>query len=241
MVFSKVSVLIPTRGRVACLQTMLDTFHETSLGCSNLVFRVDDDDTETQAFLADYHPIIGPRLNGYRSLPVFFNELAAAADGDVLMLGNDDMIFRTPHWDRTILDAANRYPDGIFNFGVSTHNHMNFPFSVVSKHVVNTLGFLYDPRIFWGDIFLLGVMSAFGRAISLPHVVIDHDWMGARPDATFNDGDDARRSNWMTYHQQAVDDAVEKLSVDEAVRKLRTTTSVIQRGGWSVVLTESPI
>lgn len=244
MTFDKISVLVPTRKRVDRLQAMLASFAETSSGLAELVFRVDEDDTETQSFLrseaASSIVIVGSRLDGYRSLPTFFNELALVATGDIVMLGNDDMLFPTPQWDRLILEAANKYPDGIFDFGVATQNHTNFPFSIVSKKVVDQLGFLYDPRIFWGDIFLLGVMSAFGRAISLPSVSINHDWMGDHPDGTFAEGEAVRRSNWMEYHQIAVDDAVERLSLDPAVKQLRATPSdVIQRSGWSVVITEA--
>lgn len=215
---------------------MLESYEETALddGKSELIFRVDEDDWESRLFLSEHgHEVmVGPRLEGYRSLPTFFNELAKVASGDVVMCGNDDMVFRTPRWDSLMLDVANRYPDGIFDLGVSTHNHENFPFATVSKKVVDKFGFFFDPRIFWGDVFLLGVMAAFNRAIFLPNVVIDHDWMGFHPDATFADGDTVRRSNWMTYHQQAIDEAVEKLSRDEEVRKLRWTT--VPRHKWLV-------
>jgi glycosyltransferase involved in cell wall biosynthesis len=235
--FNKITVLAPTRGRPERLHKMLDSFYATTYGSADVLFRVDDDDVETRDIVVGLKHIVGPRLEGYRSLPTFFNELALAADGDVLMIGNDDMVFQTPGWDAMILDAANRYPDGIFNIGVATHNHDNFPFSTVSKRVVETLGFLYDPRIFWGDIFLLGVMAAFGRAVRLPAVTIDHDWAGVRPDAIFLAGEEVRRANWMEHHQAAIDDAVVKLSQDPEVMKLRAQSSVVDRGGWSIVET----
>jgi hypothetical protein len=209
--FTKISVLVPTRGRAVRLRKMLDSFEQTTDGAADLIFRVDEDDAVSQDVLVGYQMVVGPRLNGYRSLPVFFNELARVATGDVLLCGNDDMVFKTLGWPGLILHAANAYPDGIFDLGVTTHNETHYPFSIVSKMVADRLGFLFDPRIFWGDIFLRDVMSAFDRCIMLPHVEIDHDWMGHEPDSVFLEGNAVRTSDWMAFHSQAVDAAVRRL------------------------------
>jgi glycosyltransferase involved in cell wall biosynthesis len=214
--FDKVSVLVPTRNRTHLLRSLIDSYRETTVGCedaSELVFRADEDDAPTREILSaeGFHTIIGPRLNGYASLPIFFNELAAAASGDVLMLGNDDVEFVTPGWAPRILRAADGYPDGVFNIGVKTHNEGHFPLSTVSAAVVRRLGFIYDPRIFWGDIYLRDVMGRLGRQVVLPDVEIQHNWAGFAPDQTFNEGEGARRSDHMKHHVAAVDDAVAKL------------------------------
>lgn len=216
--FTKVSVLVPTRGRVERLGVLLDSYRATTADLermSELVFRVDEDDQETRAYLGEHHTIVGPRLEGYRSLPAFFNELAQAANGDVLMCGNDDMVFRTVGWAPKILAVANEHPDGLFDLGMRTHNEAHFPFATVSKKVVDALGFLFDPRIFWGDIFLRDTMDHFGRCVMID-VEIDHDWAGHAPDRTFVEGEQARRQRWSpAVHAIAVDDAVGRL------RKLR--------------------
>lgn len=215
--FSKISVLVPTRGRLDRLRTMLESYARTSVeGTSELVFRVDDDDAPTLEALAGQQVVVGPRLNGYASMPTFFNEMFTASTGDVLLCGNDDMVFKTPGWAPLILAAANRYPDGLFNFGVKAFNETHYPFSIVSRLAAERLGFLWDPRIFWGDIFLRDVMAAFGRCEMLPHVEIDHDWIGFNPDETFRQGnqnDIWRRdpNYWAGTHARAVHDAVTKL------------------------------
>lgn len=215
--FETISVLVPTRGRVERLKTLLLSFDRTtSPSVVELVFRVDDDDTETQAFLLGQKIVVGQRLGGYESLPTFFNEMADVVSGDVLLCGNDDMVFCTEGWAEQILKVANEYPDGIFNIGVSTHNAAHYPFSITSRKVASHLGFLWDPRIFWGDIFLRDVMQKFGRCISLPSVQIDHDWAGNRPDKTFTEGNAQRflsrdDSYWTGPHAAAVLEAAEKL------------------------------
>jgi len=220
LAFTKVSVLVPTRGRVGRLRTMIASFDETTGNGpdAELVFRVDDDDHATRDFLlawGGHRIVVGPRLDGYRSMPDFFNELALAADGDVLMCGNDDMIFRTKGWPALLLRAANRHPDGLFDLGVSTLNDSHFPFSVVSRRAVERMGFLWDPRIFWGDIFLRDVMAWFGRAIHVPDVEIDHDWAGNDPDQTFVESDknivQRNPTYWASVHAPAVEEAAAKL------------------------------
>jgi hypothetical protein len=190
---------------------MLESFIMTHRGYADLIFRVDDDDLETQQYLKNEHVIVGPRLEGYKSTPVFYNELYRASTGDVLIAGNDDMLFITPGWDKAILDEANKYPDGIFDFGVNTHNEANFPFLTISRKMADAVGFLFDVRFFWGDIFWRDVTSAFGRAIPLPTVCIDHEWAGFKPDLVFYEGEGTRRSDHSQFHSLVVNEAIEKL------------------------------
>lgn len=217
--FTKVSVLIPTRHRLDRLETLLASFYRTHGNHgAELVFRIDDDDTPSIQCLKDYHCVVGPRYMGYGSMSVFFNELAQAATGDVLMCGNDDMVFQTVDWPSHILTAANCYPDGIFNIGVATLNEAHYPFSTVSKLMVKALGFIWDPRIFWGDIFLRDLMSRFDRCLVLPHVQIDHDWAGYRPDRVFmetrpyKEKIEGDQHYWSGPHSAAVADAAAKLA-----------------------------
>ncbi len=221
--FQRVSVLIPTRGRVERLRILLASYGETTLGCRNaseLVFKVDDDDPATYDFLRgqpEHRVIVGPRMNGYASMGDFFNELAVFARGDVLMCGNDDMVFRSHGWAPSLLRTADAYPDGLFDLGVTTHNQEHYPFSTVSAKAVKAMGYLWHPTIFWGDIFLRDVMQQFGRALMVPSVRIDHDWAGNNPDQTFREGQakgnlGPRESNyWTEVHPRAVNEAVGKL------------------------------
>lgn len=218
MTFRRISVLVPTRGRVARLQTLLQSYYATASGhLSEIVFRADNDDRDTLAYLAqcNHVTIVGPRLQGYRSLPTFFNDMLRASTGDVLLCGNDDMVFRTPGWAEQVLDVANCYPDGVFDIGVRTFNESHYPFAIVSRRLTEVLGFIWDPRLFWGDVYLRDVMQAVGRCVPLPAVHIDHDWIGHAPDQTFRDGRQEDPSNWSqaywVRHAEIVSEAVMKV------------------------------
>lgn len=217
--YSKISVLIPTRKRINRLHTLLHSYRETAkdAGSSELIFRVDADDLDSQDFLLAFkhHVVVGPRLDGYNSLPIFFNEMAAVASGDVLMCGNDDIIFRTLGWAEMILAEANKFPDGLFDIGVKALNEDHFPYCITSRKAIDRMGFFWDPKIFWGDIFLRDVMAAFGRCVLLPSVEIEHDWAGYKPDGVFAESDKDIVSRdptyWSVTHMTAVSAAVEKL------------------------------
>lgn len=220
MSFTKVSVLVPTRMRPRRLETLLESFEQTvPQDNAELVFRIDEDDVWSQTFLADYPMVVGPRGGGYADMPKFYNELAARASGDVLMCGNDDMVFKTVGWVSILLKEASIYSDGIFNLGVKTHNETHYPFSTVSRILVDTLGFIWDPKIFWGDIYLRDIMAWYARNVMVRAVEIDHDWAGKNPDQTFRETRapkarvEGSRTYWDIVHRPAVLDAIEKLKV----------------------------
>ena len=211
MSFTRLSVLVPTRGRLPQLATLLASVKLTCHIHSpvEFVFRVDDDDPDSEHFLMDYPwPMgVGPKLHGYRSLPIFFEEMRHMASGDLFMCGNDDMVFRTPNWPELVLAEANKYPDGVFDLGVDTLNAGVFPFSIVSRKAVDAMGFLQDPRLTAGDVFLRDVMAHFGRAIRLPSVRVDHEWQGYTPEHPSLD------HVYWALHKTAVAEAAAKLEV----------------------------
>jgi hypothetical protein len=229
--YRKVSVLIPTRKRPTYLKSMLDSYHAsiTDPAMSEFVFRCDNDDIESVRQLAgfDWPIIVGPRRQGYKSLPSFYNEMVRLATGDLLICGNDDMLFETKDWPRLIIQEANKYPDGIFNIGVSTGlNDEKFPFSIVSRQFVDKLGKINDERLLFSDIFLLDVAKHFHRAVVLRSVTFRHDWAGHGADQTrleankheFNMVFANAKGEWTEHyrqlHEQVVREAVRTLDSD---------------------------
>lgn len=237
MNFSTISILLPTRGRVQKLDRALNSIRENAHDRSKIevVFRCDIDDEETQQYLKDRGEffLVGPREKGYASLPKFMNQCAAASTGDIIMMLNDDILVETRDWDIRLLEFANKFPDGIFNIGISTGlNDKLFPFSIISRKVHRVLGFVNDERLVFSDIFLLDVMNSFGRALPLPSITITHEWAGndnsdiTRLEAARHEnslvfdgtpGDpNNHKKNWQqsyrTLHDKAVQEAVEKLT-----------------------------
>lgn len=212
------SLLVPMRGNPGRRERFWASLRSTAPDVE-LVIRLDDDDAETAAWARALDPppivVIGPQLKGYASLPRFFNEMAAVATGDLLMCGNDDMIFETPGWDAHYLARANQYPDGVFDIGSMTYPAGAFPWSVVSRSVVQALGFLNDERLLYSDIFLRDVMGRFGRLLFLPDVAIAHDDPDHGEDLVANaaklDAHEHAGAYW-TLHNRCVAEAVAKIA-----------------------------
>lgn len=181
-----IAVLVPTRGRVPLLHQMLTSLFETASGAVEVIARVDEDDVLTRNYLQDRGDVVvlvGPHWDGYASLARMVNECAARATAPLMIVVNDDVVFRTPGWDRTLAARAAHYPDGIVSLGVDTvMNNENFVFPCVTRRVVQALGCFYDERLIYTDIWLRDVLAHFGRAIRAHDVVIEHCWRGMTPD-----------------------------------------------------------
>ncbi len=235
MTYKQISVLIPTRKRLIFLSKMLESFNKSVKNPeqAEIIFRCDSDDKETIDCLCKtpHKMIVGPRNEGYKSLPAFYNEMTSIAKGDLLMCCNDDVQFKTKGWPTILLEEANKYADGIFNFGVNVGlNDDKFPFSIVSRKLVNILGFLNDERLLFSDVFLLDIAKYFNRAIRINSVTIFHDWAGHGADATRIDANrhefamvfKDKEGNW-TDRYKALHDSV----VNEAINKIKNHGEIL--------------
>jgi len=107
-----VSVLLPTRGRTEAVKSSIQSLLETAIEPENIeiLFRLDDDDDTDPEELQSLHThvkiITGPRLNGYQSLDIFYNELCEIATGEWLFLWNDDAIMLSDCWDLFLMEEC---------------------------------------------------------------------------------------------------------------------------------------
>ena len=170
----------PTRNRPDRLKDMLISFNITKSLGTDIAICIDDDDPRINEYL--------PIVNGSRvwikpriSVAQIHNMLVRENPGyDFYMPVNDDIIFKTPGWDKKLMDTINDVGDG---WGIAygddcTGNHRhNLPtFGMVSSSIVKTLGYIYPPELLalFGDTFLLDIGRAIGRLFYCPDVVIEH-------------------------------------------------------------------
>lgn len=115
----RISVLIPSRGRVRQLSAALTTLHMCSSGEHHLTLCVacDEDDKETLAFLEKaIHEMpvayrVGPRPATLGSVA---NDLALHWKADVYAVWADDLLCMTNNWDQRIAKAVEAKPYGVF-------------------------------------------------------------------------------------------------------------------------------
>jgi hypothetical protein len=109
-----ISVLTPTRGRTQGLVESVMSLTELAADpfAVEILLAVDPDDSPTwdvshvalpaAAHGADVRWLRTPERYGYRNIHRYYNELAAMAAGDWLLLWNDDALMRTQGWDAVI-------------------------------------------------------------------------------------------------------------------------------------------
>lgn len=138
------SLLLPTRGRVALVQRLLDSIVATSsdVGRVEVVLYIDKDDSASQTLS---HPvlslakIIRPPGTTMGKMNCACYE---ASHGRYVMLINDDLIFRTPYWDARVIKAFSQFPDDIaLVYGNDLDQGRAVPtFPIVSRSVCEVLG-----------------------------------------------------------------------------------------------------
>ena len=179
------SLIVPTRGRPDPLRRFLDSIARTATrpGQLEVVLVVDADDPGSAAV---GHPrlrlrhVVGPpgRTMGALNMDGY-----AASTGEYVMLLNDDVLARTPGWDRVVLRCFRRFPDPIalvhVNDTLIEHHLCTFP--LVSRAFCELAGgicpreyrrYRIDDHI--EDVFNLLAYAGVRRTVYLPEVVFEH-------------------------------------------------------------------
>lgn len=176
---SKVSVVLPTRGRPHKLKRAVDSLWQNACDLSSIefFFRADDDDSPTLDYLfgeGNLPPnstvLVGPRDGGYLDLHKHINAMAEVSRGDWIMNFNDDAVMLTKWWDRVfgdrlVMEGARDYSesfgceDGIYL--LQPRNWHKCEFFAVHRTVFNVLGHL---SLFTGvDDWLYSVLGFLHR------------------------------------------------------------------------------
>ena len=202
-----ISLLVPTRGRPSFFGAMLESVRTTAAASGiEVVAYVDVDDPAVglyQNYLegfhgVDLHLITGPRI----VLSQAWNECAAAASGQYLMLAADDIRFRHPGWAGEVERVFAALPDGIgYLYGRDGHwDHMLGTHGIVSRTWVEVVGYFCPPHFASdkNDAWLHDVARMVGRAIYLPRLYTEHlhPAFGKAPQ-------DATHQERMTRHRAA--------------------------------------
>jgi hypothetical protein len=168
-----ISLLCPTRKRPERLRQMIDSVWDTATVIPEILCYVShDDDSYDKSVPVPF--IRGPRL----TMSDLWNALVPHARGDIFMLCADDVIFRTPGWDREIEKAFAEVPDKILlafadDGSPNGKRFASLPF--VSRKWVETLGYFTGPGFSadYSDTWPFDVATMIGRVKYVP-VLIEH-------------------------------------------------------------------
>lgn len=173
-----ISVLIPTRKRREGLLRAIESCRATETYPTEIVAYVDEDDAQSYADinLPNVQFIIGPRI----ILSNCWNKCATAAKGDILMQGNDDIVFRTQSWDVMVEHAFERCADRILmvhgSDGSQGHNSsigLFGPHPFVHRNWVDALDYFTAPYFSsdYGDSWINDLANGIGRRQFIPFVI----------------------------------------------------------------------
>lgn len=127
-------------------------------------------------------------------------------DYDYYFMANDDIIFKTNHWDKILANKNSiSYGDDL----LQSRNLCTFP--MIDGDIVRALGWLQMPTLnrYCGDI----VWKFIGENLNLlkyyPNVIIEHKWEGQ--DDKVNKEDMARFAAWLPNSHKDINKIKEKL------------------------------
>lgn len=174
-----ITLATPTRYRAHWLGDMAQTAQDTANHpeALELVACIDDDD-DVVAYVAalaeqplPFAYVVCPR-------PVLsekWNKAAAAGSGEIIMLNNDDLAFRTPGWDDMVREAFERFDDRIcVVYGRDgIEDRCTFPF--VHRRWIEVVGRYCSPLFpsDYCDTWLGDVGEMIGRLVFVPEMYIE--------------------------------------------------------------------
>ena len=152
-------IMVPIRGRKANCERLLKAYSDT-VESAEMCFIMDPDDIETydgvdwgktHPLVMDPRGMIGPKRNWAAELFV--------DDYDALMCAEDDIVFRTPGWDITLM-AVLADMGGSGMVYPNDDRRIDIPENVlISSDIVKALGWFCEPSMqhyyidnVWGDL-----------------------------------------------------------------------------------------
>ena len=177
------SILTPSRNRPDRLKQFIDSVYTLAAFPNNveMIVYVDLDDPR----LADYkqleanieHNVVF-LFGEHMSISKSWNSLAKLSTGNVLIMGNDDLLYRTSAWDKSLDLELDLYPDDIYcawmEDKINGESHCAFP--IVSRLWYETLGY-FAPGVFnfgYNDTWVFDIAQRVDRCHFIPHIIAEH-------------------------------------------------------------------
>jgi len=189
----KLAILTPTRGRPHRMKTFNDSVRSLANNNDNVIiyYYIDNDDPKLEEYKtidilhrdkSVFHVDIP------QSISISWNIIAKQAidDGaDVLIMGNDDLVYETQNWDSLLEVELQKFPDNIYcmwmNDRLAQGKWCAFP--IVSKEWFNCLGY-FTPGIFkfgYNDTWVWDIGKKLNRCHYIPHIIARHDHISKNP------------------------------------------------------------
>ena len=181
-----ISFLVPSRGRPHRLKKYIDSIIKTAKvpECIEINCYIDDNDTMLSRYREVKYPNTNLFIESQTSVSKAWNFLSKKAMGNIFIMGNDDIVFRTLKWDRMLKDEIAKYKDQIyciwFNDLINSEHHCAFP--IISRKWVDVVGY-YLPECFefsHNDTWLYDIAKRIDRCCYMEDVIAEHEHVGQK-------------------------------------------------------------
>ena len=179
----KISILTPTRQREWRAKKFAHSVLSTAAVPEEIemLFYIDSDDPELVQY-SNWHLESSKQIKIYVGDPISisksWNIIADKCIGDILIMGNDDLVYHTSNWDNILHHKIMEYPDNIYvawvNDGINGSRHCAFP--MVSRKWYEILGY-FTPGIFeflYNDTWIYDIGKILDRLIYIPEIYNEH-------------------------------------------------------------------
>ena len=185
----KSAILTPSRGRPDGFLRLVETSMKTSSRHHQIEHHcyLDWDDALVPQYLASLgkkpqlleHVFL--QVNEPQSVSKSWNVIANTAldsGADIIIMGNDDMAYRTQNWDQRIEEEFAKFNDKLvcmwFEDGINAYRHCAFP--IVSAEWIRTVGY-FTPGIMnfgYNDTWVFDIAKIIGRTNFISDVLTEH-------------------------------------------------------------------
>lgn len=207
-----ISVLLPSRNRIRLLDRSVWSLRNSASSAKSFEVLVaadeDDDPTAEEARVLGCTVIRTERF-GWSGMHHYMNALADIAQGEWLMLWNDDAVMQSTGWDQVI----HRSPPGVLHMNTNHIPELNV-FPVVSTKIIRAMGhFSLSPHC---DSWVFDAATEAGCVVR-----IDVDALHDRFDMTGNNDDSVYRHSQSSYQSSAYYQMVNKGLVSRDAQIMR--------------------
>jgi len=159
----KVSVLIPSRKRADMLKESVKTWLHSDV---EILVIIDEDDDKSKYEQIPNIRLYRSRRHGYQNLHEYYNRLASKAQGDWLMLGNDDAYMMTENWPDLITQDP-KYPQVL-----NVWNEQDNLFPLISRAWYEATG--HYSQNTHADSWVQQTAELIGASTYVPGIKIKH-------------------------------------------------------------------